>query len=137
LSSQDVRLGQVRSSGQIVRSGKVVRSGHQVRLSGQVRSSGQVVRTAQAIRSCYQIRAGCQVRLSGQVIRSGLDFSLDTQIDDLLAFFQNVKKLLFMFTKCNKHQNQTTYSYSLGLTPARYLLGISIVLLSTVVHKSQ
>jgi hypothetical protein len=32
----------------------------------------------------------------------GLDLLLDTHIDDLLAFFQNVNKLLFMFMKCKQ-----------------------------------
>jgi hypothetical protein len=32
----------------------------------------------------------------------GLDISLDTHIDDLLAFFQNGAKSLFMFTKCKQ-----------------------------------
>jgi hypothetical protein len=32
----------------------------------------------------------------------GLDLSLDTHIDDLLVFFHNVNKLLFMFTKCKQ-----------------------------------
>ena len=31
-----------------------------------------------------------------------LDLSLDTHIDELLAFFQNVNKSLFMFTKCKQ-----------------------------------
>ena len=47
----------------------------------------------------------------------GLDLSLDTHIDDLIAFFQNINKSLFMFTKCKQTtiENKKTYSYSLGL----------------------
>jgi hypothetical protein len=33
-----------------------------------------------------------------------LDLSLNTHIDDLLAFFQNVNKFLFMFMKCKQTQ---------------------------------
>ena len=32
----------------------------------------------------------------------GLDLSFDTHIDELLAFTQNVNKLLCMFTKCKQ-----------------------------------
>jgi hypothetical protein len=48
----------------------------------------------------------------------GLDLSLDIHIDDLLAFFENVNKSLFMFMKCKqtqKSKKSPTYSYSLGL----------------------
>jgi hypothetical protein len=34
----------------------------------------------------------------------GLNLSLDTHIDDVLAFFQNGAKSLFMFTKCKQTQ---------------------------------
>ena len=34
----------------------------------------------------------------------GLDLSLDTHIDDLLAFFQNVNRLLLMFAKRKQTQ---------------------------------
>jgi hypothetical protein len=45
----------------------------------------------------------------------GLDLSLDTHIDDLLMFFQNVNKLLVMFTKCK--QIQKLKNKQLILTP--------------------
>jgi hypothetical protein len=34
----------------------------------------------------------------------GLNLSLDTHIDDLLVFFQNLNKFLFMFMKCKQTQ---------------------------------
>jgi hypothetical protein len=34
----------------------------------------------------------------------GLDLPLDTHIDELIAFFQNGAKSLFMFAKCKQTQ---------------------------------
>jgi hypothetical protein len=47
----------------------------------------------------------------------GRDLSLDTHIVELLSFFQNVNKSLFMFMKCKQTRKlkEKTYSYSLGL----------------------
>jgi hypothetical protein len=44
------------------------------------------------------------------------DLSLDTHIDELLSFSQNVNKLLFMFTKCKQTRKlKNKHTYSLGL----------------------
>ena len=51
----------------------------------------------------------------------GLDLSFDTHIDDLLTFFQNVHKSLFMLRKVNKHENKKTNNIFLLPEPRPFI----------------